>query len=227
MFIEDIKIIPNLAKKTNFSIFAFDSKELKKLFEKTFKENVTFLEPDEKNGKISVEDIRNFISTANSQEKKDRFFVVLNSEALNPAAANAFLKNLEEPKELHHFVLVTKEPSALLPTILSRAQIFYQKNQNSLEKPLEANEKIKTYAKTLVVADSKKLIELANDISKKKDNPRGYALEIVGTAIELLYKAYFSTNQEKFLKKLPKLLTLYDNLSKNGHIKLHFVADML
>ena len=34
------------------------------------------------------------------------------------------------------------------------------------------------------------------------------------------------TNNPQFLKKLPKFIDLHDNLSKNGHIKLHIVADL-
>ena len=227
MFFDSPVQIVQLAQKTNFAIFALNPADAKTIFQKSLKSDVLFLEPDEKTNKISVEMVRDFTALTSTADTKDRFFVVLNAETLNPAAENAFLKNLEEPKPHHHFVLVTKTPSALLPTVLSRAQVFYLKETGTLQKSVEASGKIKDLAKQLIVADSKKLIELANDISKKKDNPRAYALEIVGTAIEIMYKSYFATNQPKFLKKLPNLLKLYDNLQKNGHVKLHIVADML
>ena len=227
MFFDNLSDLPALAQKTNFSIFAADSMEARKVLEKTYKSAALFLAPDEKTGKISVDMVRDFTALTNSRDTLDRFFVVLNAETLNQHAENAFLKNLEEPKPHHHFVLVTKTPSALLPTILSRAQIFYLKETNSLSKQVAASDKVKTLAKQLITADSKQLIELANELSKKKDNPRECALEVVGTAIEILYKSYFATSQEKFLKKLPNLLTLYDSLQKNGHVKLHIVADML
>lgn len=227
MFFNTPSDILELAKKTNFAIIALESGVAKRVFEKRFKTAALFLEPDVKTNKISVEMVRDFTSIASMTDQTDRFFVVLNAEFLNPAAENAFLKNLEEPKLHHHFVLVTKTPSALLPTVLSRAQVFYQKETNSLSKPVEASDKIKTLAKQLIIADTKQLIELSNTISKKKDNPRAFALEIVGTAIEIMYKSFFATNQEKFLKKLPNLLKLYDNLQKNGHVKLHIVADMI
>ena len=89
------------------------------------------------------------------------------------------------------------------------------------------DDKIKELAKRLIVANTKQLIELANELSKKKDNTREYAMKVVATAIEITYKTYFAANQEKFLNKLPNLLTLYENLQKNGHVKLHIVADML
>lgn len=227
MFFDSPDQITQLAKNTNFAIFALSSAVAEKIIAQNFKANVLFLKPDEKTNKISIEMVREFTALANTTDIRDRFFVILNAEALNPPAENALLKNLEEPKPHHHFVLVTETPSALLPTILSRAQVFYLKETDTLSRPVAANDKIKNLAKQLIVADSKKLIELANDVSKKKDNPRAYALEIVGTAIEIMYKSYFATSQTKFLKKLPNLLKLYDNLQKNGHVKLHIVADMI
>ncbi len=227
MFFDSPEQIAQLAQNTNFAIFALDPAIAEKIFTQNFKTNVLFLKPDEKTNKISIEMVREFPAFTNTTDVKDRFFVILNAETLNPPAENALLKNLEEPKPHHHFVLVTPTPSALLPTILSRAQVFYLKETDALSKPVVADEKIKALAKQLIVADSKKLIELANDISKKKDNPRAYALAIVGTAIEIMYKTYFATNQTKFLKKLPSLLQLYDSLQKNGHVKLHIVADMI
>lgn len=227
MFFESISKIPDLAKKTNFTIFSLDSFKAKVELKNAFKSNVVFLEPDEKSGKINVEMIRDFTALTNTKDTKDRYFVVLNAETMNEVAENAFLKNLEEPKPHHHFVLVTKTPSALLPTILSRAQIYYLKEKGDFSSPVEANEKTKELAKRLITADSKELINLATELSKKKDNARNYALEVVGVAIEIVYKSYFATKQEKLLKKLSRLLALHDNLERNGHIKLHIVADML
>ncbi|MBR3319625.1 hypothetical protein IKG06_03960 [Candidatus Saccharibacteria bacterium] len=227
MFFDSVTDLPILARKTNFTIFAVDSKTAKNVLEKTFKTAVIFLSPDEKTNKITVDMVRDFTTHAATRDTSDRFFVVLNAEALNPPAENAFLKCLEEPKPHHHYVLVTQMPSALLPTVLSRAQVFYLKEENSLSKPVVVDDKIKELAKRLIVANTKQLIELANELSKKKDNTREYAMKVVATAIEITYKTYFAANQEKFLNKLPNLLTLYENLQKNGHVKLHIVADML
>ncbi|MBQ2638221.1 hypothetical protein IJF89_00890 [Candidatus Saccharibacteria bacterium] len=227
MFFDTPEQIASLALKTNFAIFALDSVKARQIFAKTYRSRALFLTPDDKTDKISIDMVRDFTALTNTTDTTDRFFVILNAEALNPAAANALLKNLEEPAPHHHFVLVTETPSALLPTILSRAQVFYLKEVNNLSRPVVADDKIKTLAKQLIVADPKTLLALATDLSKKKDNPRAFALAVVGTAIELTYKTYFATNQAKFLKKLPNLLALYDHLERNGHIKLHIVADML
>ena len=127
MFFDSPDKIPDIAKKTNFSIFAIDPIEAKKVLEKTYKSAVLFLSPDEKTNKISIDMVRDFTALTGSRDITDRFFVVLYAETLNQHAQNAFLKNLEEPKAHHHFVLVTPTPSALLPTVLSRAQTFYLK----------------------------------------------------------------------------------------------------
>ena len=227
MFLENLEKIPDLSRKTSFSIFVADVDSAIKILKKAYKSSVSFLSPDEKTGKISVDSVRDFVSSTNSVESSDRFFVITFAECLNPAAENALLKNLEEPKPRHHFILLTTSPSSLLPTVLSRAQIYFEKESDRLSAPIKTDEKTKALAKQLIVADEKGLIALGNDLSKKKDNPRRYALAVVGTAIEILYKSYFATNQEKYLKKLPNLLKTYENLEKNGHIKLHLVADML
>ncbi|MBR3319871.1 hypothetical protein IKG20_01025 [Candidatus Saccharibacteria bacterium] len=227
MFFEDISDLPAIASRTNFAIFSANPYDVKPVLKKAFKSNVVFLKPDEKNGKISVEMVRDFSAFSSTIDTNDKYFVVLSAEALNEHAENAFLKCLEEPKPHHHFILVTTTPSALLPTILSRAQVFYLKEKGTITRPIESSEKVKTLARELVTADVKGLIKLSNDLTKKKDTARTLALEVTGCAIEMMYKSYFATNQEKFLKKLPRLLTLYDNLQKNGHVKLHIVADML
>ena len=82
-------------------------------------------------------------------------------------------------------------------------------------------------AKRLIVAKTDDLIELTEEISKKKDGVRAYALEIVGTAIEMLYKSYFITKKQVFVRKLPRFLELYEKLNMNGHIKLQFIATLL
>ncbi len=227
MFLDAPQDFLKVIKNTNFCILSAPSLDLAVLIARAHRAQTVMLSPDEKTGKISVEMVRDFTALTDGRDATDRFFVVEYAEAMNPAAQNAFLKNLEEPQPEHHFVLIADTPSSLLPTILSRAQVFYLRETDALAKPIVADDKVKELAKQLITVSTAKLLALAEDISKKKDNPRAYALAITGTAIEILYKTYFATGQEKFLKKLPHLLKLYDNLSANGHIKLHIVADML
>ena len=53
-----------------------------------------------------------------------RVFIVDDAHKLNEAAANSILKTLEEPSPTTRIVLVTPFPQSLLPTILSRCQLF-------------------------------------------------------------------------------------------------------
>ncbi len=221
MFFNDLNKIQDIAARTNFAIFSVPEIKLDS-------KNIFCLYPDEKKHKISVDMVREFITHATTTSSSDYFFIVYSAETMNEEAQNAFLKALEEPNEQCHFVLLTKAPSMLLPTILSRAQIYYYQNSDTLSSQIEADETIKNFAKRLIVARPNDLIKIATELHAKKDDEgRNFALSVVGTAIEILYKTYFATNNKKFLQKLPNLLSLYDNLAMNGNIKLHIVADML
>jgi len=55
---------------------------------------------------------------------KSRVFIVDEVHMLSQAAFNAFLKTLEEPPERTVFILATTEKHKIIPTILSRCQIF-------------------------------------------------------------------------------------------------------
>lgn len=54
-----------------------------------------------------------------------RFVILSQAEKMNPAAANAFLKVLEEPPPRTFLILITPQKTDLLPTILSRCQIVH------------------------------------------------------------------------------------------------------
>lgn len=55
-------------------------------------------------------------------EARERVFLIDEATALQPAAANALLKTLEEPPARTRFILMTVAPDQLLPTIRSRCQ---------------------------------------------------------------------------------------------------------
>lgn len=222
MFFDDIKSIPSITAKTSCSIFVVPPDTKLKL------KNPLYLRPDESKTTcvITVEQIRDFLCLSNNRQTSDQFYVITPADAMNEAAQNAFLKTFEEPKAFCHFVLLTEEPNLLLPTIRSRAQIFYLRKTNLIDQPPQAKDKIMTMAKKLISATPRDLPAIATEISKIKTQPRQQALTIISTCIELLYKSYFKTGNAKFLAKLPNFLALYDNISKNGHIKLHIVSDL-
>ena len=74
----------------------------------------------------SVEDIRSLIEQVRipPQVGKYKVYIIDEVHMLSQAAFNAFLKTLEEPPRHAIFILATTEKHKILPTILSRCQIY-------------------------------------------------------------------------------------------------------
>ena len=75
---------------------------------------------------IRVEQIRELERETNFRpfEGSARLFIIEEADRMNPQAANALLKTLEEPHPTAHLVLLTSRPASLLPTIRSRCQVI-------------------------------------------------------------------------------------------------------
>ena len=226
MFFDDEKDIEKLARSTGFSIFVLPN-NTKPLLNGSDKNHLVIFPED--NNQIGIEKIREIIDRCRTKQTKPFFIYVFNAETMNEKAENAFLKQLEEPPENYHFALFTNSPSSLLPTILSRGDLYIKRIEKPLEQPIIADEKIKKYSRCIISAKNTDLVSIVNDLLNDKDckkNTRDYALKVLETAIEMLYKSYFVNSNQLFLKKLEKLLLAYDNLKQNGHIKLHLIADL-
>jgi DNA polymerase-3 subunit gamma/tau len=74
----------------------------------------------------SVDDIRNLVDQVRipPQMGKYKVYIIDEVHMLSQAAFNAFLKTLEEPPAYAKFILATTEKHKIIPTILSRCQIF-------------------------------------------------------------------------------------------------------
>lgn len=85
--------------------------------------NITELDAASNN---SVEHIRALIEQVRFQPQQGRFKIYIIDEVhmLSQQAFNAFLKTLEEPPSYAKFILATTEKHKIIPTILSRCQIF-------------------------------------------------------------------------------------------------------
>ena len=85
--------------------------------------NITELDAASNN---SVEHIRALIEQVRFQPQQGRFKIYIIDEVhmLSQQAFNAFLKTLEEPPAYAKFILATTEKHKIIPTILSRCQIF-------------------------------------------------------------------------------------------------------
>lgn len=85
--------------------------------------NIIELDAASNNG---VDNIRDLVDMTRNPPSTGRYrvFIVDEVHMLSPAAFNAFLKTLEEPPEYVVFILATTEKHKILPTILSRCQIY-------------------------------------------------------------------------------------------------------
>lgn len=219
MFFERVDEIIEIARKNGTTIFVVPKDILVEV------KNAIILAPEDKSV-ITIEQVRDILGQITTRQTNDIFIIIRPAETMSEAAANAFLKSLEEPREKVHFLLITDNPSQILPTILSRAAVYFLRNKKLIDGEIVADEKVKALAKRLIVAKPAELVDIAEEISKKKDGVRGYAMEILGVAIEMLYKSYFVTGKEIFIKKIPKFLAAYEGVSKNGHTKLQIVSNL-
>jgi len=83
------------------------------------------VEPEKAGGAIKIEQVREiseFVHTTASYAGSARVIVLAPAEALGAGAANALLKNLEEPPGDSLFLLISHVPGAVLATIRSRCQ---------------------------------------------------------------------------------------------------------
>src|ERR1035438_2950549 len=74
----------------------------------------------------SVDDIRTLVEQVRftPQAGKYKVYIIDEVHMLSSSAFNAFLKTLEEPQHYAIFILATTEKHKILPTILSRCQVF-------------------------------------------------------------------------------------------------------
>ena len=222
MFLKNKDDIVKIASIAGFSIFElprdFDQKSI---LEKAYR-----IEPNEK-GNISIEQIREIQDLIRGKQTKDLTVVVEQAELMGENAANAFLKSLEEPNDKIHFAFLTKNLSQILPTIKSRAHVFYLSDDRKTTDPPTMDAKAKDEARAYISATPDQLVQIADKINKLKEGKREKALELVRNSIELVYKSYFITGNDKMLAKLEKLLKTEAALTGYGNIKLQLVANML
>lgn len=219
MFFQEISEIEKVAEKVGCAIFVLPKDEKVEI------RNALTLAPEGKSI-ITIDQVRDVLPQLATRQTESRFIVIRPADKLGEEAENAILKNLEEPQENVHFVLITDNLSGLLPTILSRAAIYIWEGSRGDLKEIRADAKIKEQAKKILTVKADGLTELAEELTKKKEGVRAYVLEVLGVAIEMAYKSYFLTGKKAFVDKIPKLVAAYENIAQNGHIKLHLVADL-
>ena len=84
--------------------------------------DVHWMRPESKSRVITVDQMRELLREVHLKpaEAEYKIAIIVAADRLNPQAANAFLKTLEEPPPKSVFILLTTEPQRVLDTILSR-----------------------------------------------------------------------------------------------------------
>ena len=101
-----------------------------------------------------------------SFEGQAQVFIIRDADKMHVNAANSLLKFIEEPQSQIYIFLLTADDSRILPTIKSRAQLFYfPKNRTYLEELLQKEGLLLTQAKVLAdfAKDDVQALDLAKD----------------------------------------------------------------
>jgi len=186
----------------------------------------------------SVEDIRNLIDQVRIPPQTGIYKVYIIDEVhmLSSAAFNAFLKTLEEPPKHAIFILATTEKHKIIPTILSRCQIFDFKRITVLD----AKEHLKEVALNQGIVFEEDALQI---IAQKADGAMRDALSIFDRVVSfcgtnltrqavaenlnvLDYDYYLRITDLIIANDIPNLLLSYNEILAKGFDGQHFVMGM-
>ncbi|MCK0188455.1 DNA polymerase III subunit gamma/tau [Arenibacter sp. F20364] len=186
----------------------------------------------------SVDDIRELTSQVRipPQVGKYKVYIIDEVHMLSQAAFNAFLKTLEEPPAHAIFILATTEKHKIIPTILSRCQIFDFKRIT-----------VKDAAEYLKYIAENQEIEAEDDalhiIAQKADGAMRDALSIFDRVVSysgkkltrkavtenlnvLDYDTYFTATDLILKHDIPGLLILFNETLARGFDGHHFISGL-
>ena len=186
----------------------------------------------------SVDDIRNLTDQVRipPQTGKYKVYIIDEVHMLSQSAFNAFLKTLEEPPKHAIFILATTEKHKIIPTILSRCQIFDFKRIT-----------VKDAAEYLSYIAKEQGVEAEDDalhiIAQKADGAMRDALSIFDRVVSfsgkkltrqavtenlnvLDYDTYFSATDLILGNNIPELLLLFNKTLSLGFDGHHFISGL-
>ena len=186
----------------------------------------------------SVDDIRNLIDQVRIPPQTGQYKVYIIDEVhmLSASAFNAFLKTLEEPPKHAIFILATTEKHKIIPTILSRCQIFDFKRITVKDAKAHLAE----------VAQSQGVLfedDALHIIAQKADGAMRDALSIFDRVVSycgnnltrqavtenlnvLDYETYIQITELLLTNKIPEVLLAYNDILAKGFDGHHFVAGL-
>ena len=108
-------------------------------------------------------------------EGRNKVFIIDPADALSPGGSNSLLKTLEEPTRDTIFILLTRSPDLLLPTIRSRSQAIYVGGDVQRDEKLasEISGRLKQFAERKEPAA---LLALASVVADQEDVSQAMAL---------------------------------------------------
>ena len=186
----------------------------------------------------SVDDIRNLTDQVRipPQVGKYKVYIIDEVHMLSQAAFNAFLKTLEEPPKHCIFILATTEKHKIIPTILSRCQIFDFKRITVKD----AKSYLKYIAKEQEVDAEDDALHI---IAQKADGAMRDALSIFDRVVSfsgknltrqavtenlnvLDYETYFTSTDFILQNKIPELLIQFNTTLSKGFDGHHYIAGL-
>lgn len=186
----------------------------------------------------SVDDIRNLVEQVRyaPQGSKYKIYIIDEVHMLSTAAFNAFLKTLEEPPSYAIFILATTERHKILPTILSRCQIF---DFNRI--------KVGDISKQLAEICTKEEIQFEGPalhiIAQKADGALRDALSMLDQIVSFSggslsfqavidnlniidYEYYFSCTDMLRKQQLAEVSVLFDEVIQKGFDGINFIVGL-
>ena len=186
----------------------------------------------------SVDDIRNLIDQVRipPQVGKYKVYIIDEVHMLSSSAFNAFLKTLEEPPKHAIFILATTEKHKIIPTILSRCQIFDFKRITVTD----AKEYLAKIAENEGVNAEDDALHI---IAQKADGAMRDALSIYDRVVSfsgnnltreavtenlnvLDYETYFKSTDFILKNDIPSLLVQYNEILAKGFDGHHYIAGL-
>jgi DNA polymerase III subunit gamma/tau len=186
----------------------------------------------------SVDDIRSLIDQVRipPQTGKYKVYIIDEVHMLSQSAFNAFLKTLEEPPKHAIFILATTEKHKIIPTILSRCQIFDFKRITVKD----AAEYLKHIAEQQGIEAEESALHI---IAQKADGAMRDALSIFDRVVSfsgekltrkavtenlnvLDYDIYFSATDLILENNIPELLVLFNKTLSLGFDGHHFITGL-
>lgn len=186
----------------------------------------------------SVDDIRQLIDQVRiaPQVGDYKIFIIDEVHMLSQSAFNAFLKTLEEPPAHAVFILATTEKHKILPTILSRCQIFdfHRIQVNDIVdhlKRISKNEGVKADEKALHIIAQKAdgalrdALSIFDQIVSFSNNNISYEAVLQNLNV-LDYDYYFKITNAAITGNIPENLLTYNEILANGFDGSQFVIGL-